>query len=51
MRRPGPPPAVPSSSLEEAPQRCDEPVYTPTALDDRGRVYALNNGELFVIGN
>ena len=26
-------------------------VYTPTALDDRGRIYALNNGELFVIGN
>jgi flagellar basal body P-ring protein FlgI len=24
--------------------------YTPAAIDGRGRIYALNNGELFVIG-
>jgi outer membrane protein assembly factor BamB len=25
-------------------------AYTPTALDSRGRIYALNNGQLFVVG-
>lgn len=25
-------------------------AYTPTALDHRGRVYAMNNGKLFVVG-
>jgi outer membrane protein assembly factor BamB len=24
--------------------------YTPAAIDARGRIYALNNGELFVVG-
>jgi hypothetical protein len=24
--------------------------YTPAAIDERGRIYALNNGELFVVG-
>ena len=25
-------------------------AYTPTAIDARGRIYALNNGELSVLG-
>lgn len=25
-------------------------AYTPTALDGEGRIYAMNNGELFVVG-
>lgn len=25
-------------------------AYTPTALDHRGRVYAMNNGKLFIVG-
>ena len=25
-------------------------AYTPTAIDARGRIYALNNGELAVLG-
>jgi hypothetical protein len=26
-------------------------AYTPTAIDSRGRIYALNNGELTVLGH
>ena len=25
-------------------------AYTPTALDHRGRIYAMNNGKLFIVG-
>jgi hypothetical protein len=31
--------------------RSIEEAYTPTAIDSAGRVYAQNNGQLYVVGH
>lgn len=31
-------------------ERTSYAAYTPTALDNRGRIYAINNGKLFIVG-